>query len=316
MSLLSGLKTSTAAAVLSAFLLVSAQAAIAGDRLLFTGGVTQAEGSAGSGIVPYALIAGLGTSDQIGGTAFVTNVSLPNYIIDAKGAAIGIKNRIELSYARQTLSIDNVVTTPIANALKLPSGALNNTTINQDIFGAKIRLVGDAVYDQNKALPQISLGVQVKRNLDFAVIPKTLGAKHAVGTDIYLTATKIYLNGIAGHPLILTQGIRATKANEIGLLAFGGDKHDNYSAQFESSAAVLLTHTVALGADYRTYPDNLSASKQENWKDIFVAVAPFKNLAFVFAYADLGNLPGGIGAGGITKLKADGIYLSGQLTLP
>ena len=41
-----------------------------GGRLLATGGVTQLEGAAGGGIVPWAVIGGYGTRDEIGATGF------------------------------------------------------------------------------------------------------------------------------------------------------------------------------------------------------------------------------------------------------
>jgi len=45
--------------------------AMAGDRLLATGGVSQIEGAGGGGLTPWALITGYGTDAQIGGTAFL-----------------------------------------------------------------------------------------------------------------------------------------------------------------------------------------------------------------------------------------------------
>src|SRR5205085_9065833 len=45
---------------------------LAGGRILATGGVTEMEGAGGGGIVPWALIAGYGTRDEIGATAFYT----------------------------------------------------------------------------------------------------------------------------------------------------------------------------------------------------------------------------------------------------
>lgn len=42
----------------------------AGERLLATGGVMQIEGSAGGGLTPWALIAGYGTREEIGASAF------------------------------------------------------------------------------------------------------------------------------------------------------------------------------------------------------------------------------------------------------
>ena len=35
---------------------------------------------------------------------------------------------------------------------------------DQDIFGAKVKLIGDAVYDQDSWLPQIAAGAQYKHN--------------------------------------------------------------------------------------------------------------------------------------------------------
>ena len=45
-----------------------------GGRLLATGGVTNIEGSAGGGIVPWAVLSGYGTRDEWGGDAFATRV--------------------------------------------------------------------------------------------------------------------------------------------------------------------------------------------------------------------------------------------------
>lgn len=60
--------------VLGLSLLAAIAPAQAGDRLLATGGVTQLEGAAGGGLTPWALIAGYGTRDQIGASAFLTHV--------------------------------------------------------------------------------------------------------------------------------------------------------------------------------------------------------------------------------------------------
>ena len=46
---------------------------LAGERLLATGGVMQIEGSAGGGLTPWALIAGYGTREEIGASAFYTH---------------------------------------------------------------------------------------------------------------------------------------------------------------------------------------------------------------------------------------------------
>lgn len=316
-----------AAALVAAFVLGGPSAALAGGKLLATGGATEIEGAAGGGIVPWALIASYATRDEVGGTGFYTHINLPNYTVDSLGVAVGINDRLELSYARQSLSISNGVTTPVAAFLKLPVGTLDGSTISQDIISGKIKLVGSAVYDQNSPLPQIALGVQHKVNGDFKSvlgvtgIPVALGAKHASSTDFYLAFTKLYLAGIGGYNLLLNGTVRLTKANYNGLLGFGGDKNDEYNPNFEGSVAVLFNPSTALGFEYRMMPDNLTAVKADAWKDIFLAYFPNKHLAFLFVYAALGNFPSGICAGppacpgpGISKQQTNGLFLSGQVS--
>ena len=57
----------------------------AGGRLLATGGVSEVEGSAGGGIVPWALIGGYGTKDEIGTSAFYTHLELDDFRLRAAG---------------------------------------------------------------------------------------------------------------------------------------------------------------------------------------------------------------------------------------
>jgi hypothetical protein len=310
--------------------MLSCQAAFAGGRLIATGGVTEIEGSAGGGIVPWAIIAGMETRDEVGGTAFYTHIALPNYDVDSAGVAVGINERLELSYARETLSINNAITAPIQAALSLPLGILDGSTISQDIIGAKLKIAGDAVYDQDSMMPQIAIGAQHKVNTDFKQvlgitgIPEVLGAKNAAGTDFYLAMTKLFLGGAGGLNLLLNGTIRETSANSDGLLGFGcapgacriGSGGGGYSTQGEGSAAVLLNPNTAIGAEYRTMPNNLKSTDEDAWKDLFLAYFPNKQLAFTLAYAALGNFPSGISAAGITRQQTNGLLLSGQVSFP
>lgn len=126
-----------------------------GGKLLLTGGVSQVEGAAGGGLTPWALIAGYGTGDQIGGDAHGTYLKTQDYSLATYGVAVGIANRLEISMARQTFD-----TLDVGPKLGLPSGF----KFNQDIFGLKVRVIGDAVLDQDTLLPQIAVGVQFKHN--------------------------------------------------------------------------------------------------------------------------------------------------------
>jgi len=310
-------RTLLASAILALSILSCREAAFAGGKLIATGGLTELEGAGGGAIVPWALIGGTETRDEVGGTAAYTHLQLTDYTFDAAGVLIGINDRLELSYHRQSLGISNSVTTPIAAGLKLPLGTLDGTRINQDVFGAKLKLFGDAVFGpQHSILPQVSLGVQHKANTDFNVVPATLGAKHASGTDFYLAFTKLVLAGAGGYNFLVNGTVRETKANALGLLGFGGDKNDTYQPQFEASAAVFLNPKTAFGGEYRTTPDNLSSTKSDPYKDVFVTWFPNKSLSLLLAYANLGNLPAGFSAAGITKENGSGIYFTATTNFP
>jgi len=261
------------------------------DRLLLTGGVSQVEGSAGGGLTPWAVIGGYGTQDEIGANAFYTQVNLPDYQLNDVGALIGFYNRVELSFAQQRFDTEQV-----GAALGLGNGF----TFQQDVIGVKVRLFGDAVLDQDSWMPQVSVGVQHKKNDQDAVL-QLIGARSDEGNDYYVMATKLWLS----QSLLLNVTLRFTKANQIGLLGFGGDKNDSYQAEFEGSAAYMLSRNWAIGAEYRQKPDNLGIAREDDWYDAFVAWAPTKNVSLTLAYADLGNIVG--------KDNQRGLYASIQV---
>jgi hypothetical protein len=251
--------------------------AIADDgRLLATGGATQVEGSAGGGIVPWAVVSGYGTRDGHGGTAFYTRVDTGDYALDAYGAAYGFGNRLELSVARQRFDLGT-----LQDRLSLPWDALE-----QDVFGAKLRVAGDLVYTR---MPQLAVGVQYKRLRDDA-LPRLVGARRGDDVDLYASATKLFLDGAFGYQLLLNGTLRYTRANQGGLLGFGGDRDDGRSLQAEASAAVLLSPRWAVGLEFRGKPDNLDFAREDDWRDAFVAWFPNKSVAVVAAYADLGSI--------------------------
>lgn len=263
----------------------------AGGRLAATGGVSEVEGAAGGGIVPWALIAGSGTRDEIGASAFVTNLAIDNFHLRARGVAVGLYDKVELSYAEQKLGLGSTVP---------------GKSIEQEIVGAKWRVAGDAVFEPDRWLPQIAVGLQYKRNRDFDLVPKALGAKRASGTDFYAAATKLHFAALAGRNVLWNTTLRATKANQMGLLGFGGDLNDRYQLRFEGSAGVFLNDAVVLGIEYRAKPNNLSVFREEPFKDVFVAYVPNKHVAVTAAAAQLGQIA--------NRRNEQGAYLSLQIS--
>jgi hypothetical protein len=265
-------------------------------KLLATGGVSTVEGAAGGGITPWALIGGYGTRDSYGANVHDTYLSTQDFRLDTYGATVGFMDRFELSLARQDF--------------QATGGPLSGLKVSQNIIGVKVKLIGDAVYDQDTWLPQIAIGAENKRNQGFTGllnVPVTaLGAKKTTGTDYYVSATKIFLD----QSLLANVTIRETEANQMGLLGFGGDLHDGYQAEFEGSLAYLLTKNWVLGVEYREKPHNLSVDNERAYYDAFVAWFPCKNFSATLAYANLGSIVAPVTGNNSSQ---SGAYLSLQV---
>jgi hypothetical protein len=261
-----------------------------GGKLLLTGGVTNIEGAGGGGLATWATITGYETCDGIGGNVHFTYVGVQDYGLRDFGASIGLFDRVELSYARQAFDTGST-------GAKLGLG--RGFTFHQDVWGVKVRVLGDAVYDQDTWLPQVAVGAQFKKN-DRDDIVKAVGAKHDHGVDYYVAATKLFL----AQSLLVNGTLRFTKANQTGLLGFGAQGHDAYVPEFEGSVGYLLSKRLVVGAEYRTKPDHLAFAKENDWYDLFAAFALNKHLSLTLAYADLGDIA--------TFRNQKGVYVSVQ----
>lgn len=270
----------------------SAESREVAGRLLATGGASSIEGGGGGGIVPWAVIAGYGSEGQWGGSAFATRADTGDYRLDVQGVAIGWNNRVELAFSRQRFELPT-----LASALALPVDRFR-----QDVLSAKLRLAGDLVYTP---WPQLSLSAQRKRQRDFAV-PALVGARDDRDTDWVLGASKLWLAGAGGYNLLGSLNLRSTRANQAGLLGFGGDLRHDRSLVWEGSLALLPNRHWAIGVEYRQKPDNLGFAREEDWRDVFVAWFPSKRIAVVAAWADLGDIA--------TLRDQRGAYLSLQVS--
>jgi hypothetical protein len=259
-------------------------------KLLLTGGVSNIEGAGGGGLATWATITGYESDSGVGANVHGTYVGVQNYSLSDYGVAVGFANRVELSYAREQFD------TGATGALL---GIGKGFTFDQDVYGAKVRLIGDVVYDQSSWLPEISAGVQYKVN-DKSAIVHAVGARDASGTDYYIAATKLFLD----QSVLVDTTVRFTRANQTGLLGFGGDKSNGYKPEFEGSVAYLIDKHFAVGAELRTKPDNLGFAKEDDWYDVFGAYAINKHLSFTVAYANLGDIA--------TLKNQNGVYVSLQ----
>lgn len=262
-------------ALVCLMVLCSGSALADGNRLLATGGVMQVEGAAGGGLVPWALIAGLGTDEQIGGSAFCTEVRPQKFALRSCGLAMGWRDRVEISFARQRFDLGEIIP---------------GESISQGVFGVKVRLFGDAVFDQDRWYPQLALGAQYKKNDDFDFVPALLGARDDADVDVYVAATKVWLAGPFSRTWLANATLRATRGNQFGILGFGGDQQASRSLNAEISTALFLTDNLVAGAEFRQKPDNLSSFAEDDVWDVFAAWFPNKHVSMTAAYADLGRI--------------------------
>lgn len=272
-------------------------------KLLLTGGVSSIDGAAGGGLTPWALTGSSATEGEIGATASLTRARTQDYGFTSQAVAATWSDRVEVSLAHQRFD-----TGPTGPALGLPG-----LVLQQDILGLKWHVAGDAVLDSDTWQPQWALGAEFKRTDAGGLAPTlaSLGAR-THGTDLYLSVTKLLL----AQGVLLNGTLRATQANQNGLLGFGGTAQRRPRLQPEVSAAWLLHRTLAVGAEYRAKPDNLNPSalgaglREDDWKDLFVAWAPSRRASLTLAWVDLGRI-----VPAVVSRRQTGAYVSLQLAL-
>jgi hypothetical protein len=248
-------------------------------KLLLTAGFSDVEGVGGGGLVPWAVITGYGTNQSWGANAHYTDIRLRDFDLRTIGGAVGVFDRFEISATRHNLDVTGT--------------ALKGVEVSQTIYGLKYRVAGDAVYGQNTWLPQIAIGAEIKRNGGIGhagalTSPKQLGARSEDGVDLFVSGTKVFL----ANSLVVNVTLRHSKANQFGLLGFGGDEDSGASLNFETTVGYLLTRKLAIGGEFRGKSDHLGVDDEGSAWDAFVAYAPNRYVSIVAAYLNLGNILG------------------------
>ncbi len=306
-------KTALSLALVSVVSLSSGVAMAETGKLLLTGGVSSIGGAAGGGLTPWAVIGTNATAGEIGASAFVSRAVTQDYSLNVLGAAVGYKDWVEVSLARQDFDASPAIA---LNGIA-PFGVQPGQKIKMDVLGLKFKVAGDAVLDSDTLMPQIAVGLEYKKVDPGSIgsVLKFLDAK-TEDTDLYVSATKLFL----AQGILVNGTLRYTRANQNGLLGFGAASPGKDKASWvpEVSVAYLLSKNIAIGAEYRVKPNNLEdlgraaglgdALAEDAWKDLFVAWAPNKNASVTLAYVDLGRIVPGITG----NRQQTGYYLSAQ----
>lgn len=262
---------------------------------------TNVEGSAGGGVVPMALM------HPQGPLISYTNLTTQNFGIQSIAIGGTIADRAEVSLGHLMTTVPTIYCT---------AGFCTDNRITVNTLGLKVK-----VLDMSDSAPQVAIGLQHKSSSGSLLdVLQTAGAiSGKSGTDVYAVATKVVTMG--GKGVVLNGVLRATKANQMGILGFGGGTaaggKTSYSVEPEVSVGVFLADNVIFGGEYRAKPNNISAAagglgvKEEGAYTLFMAYIPNKNMTITAAYANLGQVGASTAAVGGTA-RQDGMYLQLQ----
>ena len=278
--------TGVPAVILAITLLSSMQSVAAAEgRLAGTGGVSSINGTGGGGLTGWATLAGYAGQGQTGFTGYLSRADVDDFRLDVAGATATFSNRLELGIARQRFRIKAA-----------------GVDIDQLRYTAKWRVIGNLLYGDG---PQVSVAAEHGRLQDPATA-RALGARQDSDTEWVLSVANGWIDGLFHRTTAVNVNLRHSRANQFGILGYGGDDKDN-PWQLEAAAVLFPFRDIAIGAEYRQKPDNLSAITEDPARDFFIAWFPDKRFSLTAAWLDLGRIAG--------QPDQQGYYLSFQVAL-
>ena len=201
--------------------------------------------------------------------------------------------RLEVGYALTRFNMGN-----------LPHVITKNTgltTSRDDLYLHHFNVRG-LVLEENTFgwwCPSVVAGVQIKYNEsiremsdDLMGAPESLGFDKSNGVDYVLTLSKtIPPDAFDLPPIILTVGMRNSKAANLGLTGFG----KNSAFTVEADVVVVLSKSFAVGYEFRQKNDPYHPlpgvfGKEENWHAIRAAWIINDRLTLAGGLAHLGNV--------------------------
>jgi hypothetical protein len=241
-------------------------------------GLVTIEGAGGGGLVPWAVMAGLSTRPGHDAVLGVSTTRVGDFRLDSIGP-VGLVERPLRTLAR---------TPAVHGRSRAVAGRHRPPASARPCFGAKLRVAGDLIYGSD--LPQMAVGLQYKHS-DSDVLASALGARRNDDVEAYFSVTRLFLAGPFDRNWLLNGTLRATRANETGLLGFGRADDNGYDLVGEVSAAMFFNPEVALGAEYRQKPDGLPGLGESDWRDVFVAWVPNRASAWPWPGSISARLP-------------------------
>jgi hypothetical protein len=256
------------------------------------------EGVAGGAITPMAY---LDSPESIRGGGILakpcismTYVNMNRKNLDAFSVTENLDGWIELGYAANRLGL-GTLPSDIRDATNVDIGR-SNVWLHH--FNARALLVEENTCLMGLTAPAITAGVHAKVNDGISDINQRLGGalsgigySRDYGVDFTLTATKTIRPAFLGRPLLLTAGVRASEAAQLGLLGFG----DTYYATFEGSVAYVPFDWLVLAYEFRQKPDPYGQiagliGNEDNWHALDAIFVLNDRTAFTAGYGHFGTV--------------------------
>lgn len=252
------------------------------------------EGVGGIMITPTAYLANPGPKNTVFGlpAASFTFVGAGQKNVETFVVTETILQRVELGYA-----ISRFGTGTLNRHVREATGvALSRDDVYLHNFNVRGNILPENSFGLN-FLPAITAGVHFKVNEGIGEINRELGGalnsiglRHTSGVDYTLTASKTIPN-VFGRPLIVSAGLRFSKASQLGYVGFG----DTYHASFEANAAYLITDWLAIAYEFRQKPEEFGrignlVRPEQNWQTIGLGFVLNPHLTATAGYGHFGNV--------------------------
>ncbi len=251
------------------------------------------EGYSGGAITPMAYLCNPGapgTTVSMPSVAY-TFVSLGSKQLQTVAITQVFFNRLELGYAYNHLDLGTQHADIAKAGLDMGQGQ-----VDLHHFNARFNILPENSFDL--PLPALTAGVHFKYNDGIKGINRSLGGalsglgyEKTNGVDYTLTASKMLPKLAYGRPVILTGGLRFSKASQIGYYGFG----DECKLTFEGSVAYLPLDNIVLAYEFRgkNNPyDELDGlqGEEDNWHAFSASWIASDRLTVTGLYGNFGNI--------------------------
>ena len=166
-----------------------------------------------------------------------------------------IGGRIELGYAANRMGLG---TLPAAIQAGPGHVDIGRSDVWLHHFNARLLAIKENTSIGGLAMPAVTAGVHAKVNDGIRDINQKLGGAlsgigygRENGVDFTLTATRAIPPEVLGCPVMVTAGMRASQAAQLGFLGFS----DEYRATFEGNIVFLPCDKLVLAYEFRQKPD-------------------------------------------------------------